>query len=304
LILGDNYAGASIIKELKRSADLEIHVAHQFGPDSPDDRLTYHTGSSSRDYPQLFSTVKPSLVINTLTAVHFDVQKEIIDAAVEKGVPRFVLSEYGHDTQNKQLQERLPPYKERARTIEYVQQLSKDGKIEWVAVATGTVLDRGILNGNLGFDIKWQSAALAGNDNVPFPGSSAQWDGKVMAAVIKHWDEVKNQYLYVAGLTPNSRDIVKSLEKARNKDFAVSRDDVKGYVREAHRRMKQGFPDAGMFLMERSVLYDEDLGNVRPFQNNDAKEKLGLQAEQLEDIIKAVMHDYDHHGGQGGCGCD
>lgn len=213
-------------------------------------------------------------------------------------------SEYGHDTQNQDLQARLPPYKERARAIEYLQHLSKDGEIEWVAVATGTVLDRGLLNGNLGFDIKWQSAALAGNDNLDFPGSSTAWDGKVVAAVIKHWNEVKNQYLYVAGLTPNSRAIIKSLEKARKKEFAVSRDDVRGYVQEAQRRMKQGFPDAGMFLMERSVLYDEDLGNVKPFQQDDAKQKLGLAGEKLEDIIQAVMHDYEHHGGQGGCGCD
>ena len=248
--------------------------------------------------------MKPDLVINALTAVHFDAQKEIIDAAVEKSVPRFVPSEYGHDTQNEQLQDRLPPYKERARAIEYLQQLSNDGKIEWVAVATGTVLDRGLLNGNLGFDIKWQSAALAGNDNTMFPGSSSLWDGKVIAAVIKHWNEVKNRYLYVAGLTTNARDIVKSLEKARGKDFAVGRDDVKGYVQEAQRRMKQGFPDAGMFLMERAVLYDEDIGNVKPFQNEYAKEKLGLKGEQLEDIIKAVVHDFEHHGGQGGCGCD
>lgn len=236
--------------------------------------------------------------------MHFDAQKPVIDAAVENGVPRFVPSEYGHDTQNKLLQERLPPYKERARAIEYLQQLSDKGEIEWVAVATGTVLDRGILNGNLGFDVKWQSAALAGNDNVRFPGSSTPWDGKVMAAVIKHWDKVKDQYLYVAGLTVNAREILKSLEKARGKEFAVGRGDVKEHVSEAHKRFKQGFPDAAMYLLERSVLYDEDLANTEPFEKHDAKEKLGLEAEKLEDIIKAVMHDYEHHGGQGGCGCD
>jgi hypothetical protein len=242
-------------------------------------------------------------VINTLTATHFDVQKPMIDAAVEHGVPRFVPSEYGQDTLNKELQERLPPYKERARAIEYLQQLSKDGKIEWVAIATGAVLDRGILNGNLGFDVKWQSAALSGNDTARFAGSSTPWAGKVMAAVISHWNEVKNQYLYAAGLTTRARDIIRSLEKARGKEFAVGRGDVRETVKEAEKRMRQGFPDAGMFMMERSVLYDEDMGGVEPFQNHDAKEKLGLKPEQLEDIINAVMHDFEHHGGNAGCGC-
>ena len=266
--------------------------------------MTYHTGQLARDWKQLFTNIKPDLAINTLTAVHFDNQKQIIDAAVENGIKRFVPSEYGHDSKNKDLQERLPPYKERSKAIEYLQQLSNDGKIQWVAVATGTVLDRGILNGNLGFDIKWQSAALAGNDNVRFPGSSSPWDGKVIAAIIMHWDEVKNQYLYATGLTPHAREILKALEKARNKSFAVGRGDVNEHVQEAQKRFKQGFPDAAMFLLERTILYDEDMDNISPFQKDDAKAKLGLEGEKLEDIIKAVMHDYEHHGGHGGCGCD
>ena len=279
-------------------------MAHRFGPDEPDCQVTYHTGQLASDWSQLFSNIKPDLVIDTLTAVHFDAQKPIMDAAVEHNVPRFVPSEYGHDSLNKQLQDRLPPYRERARAIKYLQQLSKDSKIEWAAFATGAVLDRGILSGNLGFDVKWQSASLAGDENVPFAGSSSPWTGKVMAAIIQHWEEVKNQYLYTAGLTTTARDIIRSLEKDRNKQFAVGKGNVKETVQEAERRIKSGFPDAGMFLMERSVFYEEEMGAVKPFQDGDAKERLGLQGERLEDIIKAVMHDYEHHGGHAGCGCD
>lgn len=287
-----------------KATDLDLHIAHQFGPDKPDDRLKYHTGNLSRDWPKLFAEVKPDLVINTLSQVYYDLQKDIIDAAIQNGVPRFVPSEFGHDTMNKQIQERLPPYAERARAIEYLEQVSKDGKIEWVALATGAVLDRGLLSGNLGFDIKWQSASIDGNDTAHWAASSSPWVGKAMHAIIKHWDEVKNRFLYAHGLIVTSREIIKSLEKHRKKEFAVGRGDVKESVQEAHKRMRQGFPDAGMFLMQRSILYDEDMGGVKPFENEDAKEKLGLKAEELEDIMKAVMHDYEHHGGHAGCGCD
>ena len=228
----------------------------------------------------------------------------MIDSAIEAGVSRFIPHEFGHDSLNEKIQDRLPPQRERARTIEYLRELASDGRISWVAVATGAVLDRGILSGNLGFDIKWQSATLHGKGSARFAASSSPWVGRVTLAVIEHWKDVQHQYLYASGMITSAGKVVGALEKARGKTFEVGRQDIDECVREAESRIEKGFPDAGMFLMERSVLYDESLDAVRPFDQTNAKIKLGLEEERLEDIIKSVMHDYEHHGGNAGCGCD
>lgn len=266
--------------------------------------MTYHAHSSSKPFTPLFSELQPDLIISTVSGGSFDEQKRIIDSAVEAGVPRFVPPEFGHDSLNEQIQNRLPPSRERARTIEYLRQLAKDGRISWVAIATGVTLDRGILSGHLGFDLKWQSATLHGKEAAQFAASSYAFVGRVILAVIEQWPDVENQYLYAAGLTTSAGEIVKGLEKSTGKSFEVGRGEVTECIHEAERRIELGFPDAGMFLMERSVLYDEDLGATRPFEEVDAKSKLGLDKERLEDIINAVVHDYEHHGGQAGCGCD
>jgi hypothetical protein len=243
-------------------------------------------------------------VISTIAGGSFETQKHIIDSLIEASIPRFIPPEFGQDSLNPRLHERLPPSKERARTTEYLRQQAQAEHISWVGIATGVTLDRGLLSGNLGFDIKWQSATLNGQGHEQFAASSSAWIGKAVLEIVRHWEEVKNQYLYASGLVTTANDIVAAFEKATGKDLEVGRSDVEQCVHEAERRLKQGFPDAGMFLMERSVLYDESLEAVKPFQNQDAKHVLGLREERLSDIVHGVLHDEEHHGGKPGCGCD
>ena len=295
---------SSIVKVLS-STKLDIHVAHRsasFIFEEPG--VTCHDlDPSAETLKPLLTDIKPDLVISTVHGGNFETQKEIIDCAVETGVPRFIPSEFGQDSLNEKVQERLPPSRERARTIEYLRTLSGDGRISWVALATGVVLDRGLLRGNLGFDIKWQSATLNGQGHERFAASSAAWIGMVVNAVMQHWRDVQNQYLYVAGLITTGNEVISALQEASGKTFAVGRQDPADSIKEADKRIEQGYPDAGMFLYERSVMYDETLAAVKPFEDADAKTKLGVDGEALTALIKSVMHEHEHHGGKADCGC-
>ena len=252
---------------------------------------------------RIFSASSSDLIISTTSGGDYELQQRIIDCAIETGVQRFMPAEFGHDSLNEQLQRRLPPLKERARTVEYLRQLSTQGRIEWVAVATGTNLDHGITSGNLGFDLKWQSATLHGRGDERFAASSISRVGQAVFAVIQHWNEVRGQYLYASGLMTSANDVLEALEEATGKKWEAGRGEVEDCVREAEQRIDRGFPDDGMFLMERSVLYDESLDAVRPFVLHDAKPLLGLKPERLGDVVKTAIHQHDHHG-NGGCGCD
>ncbi|KAK3708965.1 hypothetical protein LTR37_011129 [Vermiconidia calcicola] len=303
LILGDNYAGSSILKALSRS-EFEVHVAHPHALSRQSNGVTYHTHDLSESLKPLFFELKPHLVISTASGGSFETQKNIIDSTIEAGIPQFIPSEFGQDSLNTCVQERLPPSRERARVIKYLERQADDGHISWVAVATGSALDRGLLSGNLGFDLKWQSATLHGEGTERFAASSSAWIGRVVLAVIERWQEVKNQYLYVAGVTTSANEVIDQLEKITSKSFVAGRAEVEECVREAERRLEQGFPDAGMFLMERSVLYDQKIDAVRSFEESDAVSKLGLEKERIADTIKGVVHNQQHHGGAPGCGCD
>lgn len=196
----------------------------------------------TRSAASLFAEVKPDILISTISGGSFETQQHIIDSAVNTGISRFVAPEFGQDSLNEKIQCRVPPSQERAKTIQYLRELAEDHRLSWVAVATGVTLDRGLLSGNLGFDIPWQSATLHGAGNERFAASSSQWLGRVIAAVIDRWEDVQNQYLYVAGILTTANEVVKALEQVTGKRFEIGRANVEECVHEAERRLKQSFP--------------------------------------------------------------
>lgn len=278
-------------------------VVSKFSTSSAKGVTLHNSDFTPTSLSAIFRKVAPELVISTFAGGSYEAQRAVIDSAIGAGVRCFIPAEFGQDALNEGIQQRLPPSKERATVIGYLEELSREGRIEWTAIATGCLLDHGLRSGNIGFDLQWQSATLHGSGDERFAASSTPWLGQVVFKVIEHWDSVRNQYLYAAGFTTTANDMLRCLEHVTGKQWEAGRGEVADCIHEAERRIDRGFPDAGMFLMERSILYDEKLDAVRPFVEKDAKAKLGLQGERLEDVVKEAMHHHDHHG-KGGCGCD
>ncbi|USW56133.1 Putative NmrA-like domain, NAD(P)-binding domain superfamily [Septoria linicola] len=308
LILGDNRLATSIISSLVHGTDTEARYAlhqavHQQSLASATADLTIHPCDfSAGSLATLFGQIKPDVLFSTFSGGSLETQRTIIDAAVSSGIKRFVPSEFGQDSQNAALQERLPPLKGRSQVIDYLKELSKGDKIEWVAAATGTQLDQALISGNIGFDFKWQSVTIHGTGKEQFAASSTNWNGAVATGILRHWEQVKNQYLYASGLVTSANACLDALQTATGQNWETGTNDVEDMVREGQQRIDRGFPDAGMFLLEKSVLCDESLGAMKPFQQQDAKEKLGLSGEDLASLVKRTVHDFKHHG-KGDCGC-
>lgn len=129
--------------------------------------------------------------------------------------------------------------------------------IEWIGLATGVDLHRGLRDGNLGIDIGWQSATVSGTGEEKWGASGLGFVAVAVVAVVGRWEEFGGRYLRVAGLVASWREVLGQLEVQTGKRFEVGRVEREEGVREAERRIKGGWPDAGMFLLERSVLADE-----------------------------------------------
>jgi hypothetical protein len=244
------------------------------------------------------------LIISTISGGDYDLQIRIIDAAVASGVRWFMPHEFGQDSLNKSVQERIPRSMVRAKVIDYLRHVSDTiSAFEWVAVATGCILDSMLISGDLGFDLQWQSASIHGTGNERFAATSLTRAGAVTANVIRNWNRVKNQYIYAAGVLVSANEILDSLERLTGSTWSAGFSDVEGCIREGESRIERGFPDAGMFLMERSILYDEQLDAVRAFQDQDAKGILQLEPEDVNTIVGEALHSLEHRG-KPGCGCE
>lgn len=245
------------------------------------------------------------LVICTIAGADFDFQVRVIDAVVAAGVKRFMPHELGLDSLNSRLHDRLPRTAGRASVIEYLRRMSDSPRNDfaWVAVSVGYILDTALINGDLGFDLQWQSASLSGTGNERFAVSSLERVGKVVSSIIQLWDEVENQYLYAAGAFTSGNEIVAVLEKSTASKWSVDYSDVDDCVREGTTRIERGYPDAGMRLLEKSVLSDESLRIADVFEHGSANSLLRLGPQSIEAVIAKAYHNFQHRG-KPKCGCE
>jgi len=241
------------------------------------------------------------LVISTMSGGDNELQTRIIDAVLAAGVKRFIPHEFGHDTLNKGIQNRIPKYAGRAKVLKHLESKANH-EFDYIGIATGYTLDSNLISGTMGFDMQWHSATIHGIGTEPFAASSLERIGHVVVSVIQHWDIIKSDYIYAAGVVTSANEVLRCAEQATGQEWTVGNHDVEDSVREGESRIERGFPDAGMALLERSVLYDERLDAVAPFKMNSASELLALKVESVAEIVTKAYHDLQHYG-KPGCGC-
>jgi hypothetical protein len=229
-----------------------------------------------------------------------ELQSRIIDALVATGVRRFIPHEFGHDTLNQGIQTRIPKYAGRAKVLEYLQNNTEG--LRSIGIATGYTLDTNLISGNMGFDMEWHSATIHGIGTELFAASSLERVGKVVASVIQHWDSVESNYIYAAGLITSANEVLRAAERATGREWTTGNYDVEDSVNEGQKRIERGFPDAGMALLERSILYDKQLNASAAFKTQSSNDVLELSPESVEEIVDKAYHDLQHYG-KPGCGC-
>ncbi|KAF2680267.1 isoflavone reductase family protein [Lentithecium fluviatile CBS 122367] len=309
LVIGNRDISQSIISALafpseNESAPYRISVLTQEGQ-TP--YLPSHTAPRSVEHKTSDFTAASlerafagrDVIISTVFGADYDLQASIINAAVAAGVKGFIPHEFGHDTINTKVQRRISGGAERAKVIEH---LRANRSIEWVAVAVGCVLDTALLAGNLGFDLEWQSSSINGSGEETFPAISLERVGVVIRRVIEHWETIKNQYIYATGVITSGNELVASLERTTASKWSIGHSEVYECVREGESRVSRGFLDSGMFLLERSVLYDEALHATEPFKDRSANKDLNLEPETVDGIVSKAYHEFNHRG-KLGCGC-
>ncbi|KAF2261733.1 isoflavone reductase family protein [Lojkania enalia] len=244
------------------------------------------------------------LVICTIAGSDFDFQVRLSEAMVAAGVRRFIPHEFGHDTFNSAVEQRVSSTFQRRSVLNYLNQSSSaDPQFQWKAIAMGCILDSMLLSGDLGFDLQWQSATIHGTGAERFAVSSLQRVGAVVVSLVRRWDELSSKrYFYVAGALTTANEILACLEKCTGSVWSVGYSAVKECVREGNLRIERGYPDAGMFLLERSVFYDEDLDAVHAFKYLSSNDLLNLNPEAVDEIVHKAYHDFEQRG-KPTCGC-
>ena len=179
--------------------------------------------------------------------------------------------------------------------LRYLTEKSQENeKFRWTGILTGCLLENGLVDGLLGFDLVWKSATIYGDGEEEFPCSTLDGIGRAVLHVLQGLEEGRyaRKYLYRSEFVTSQNEILRILEKGGRWD--VGKAEVEECVREGERRMEKGFFEGAMVLLERNVLFG-GIGEMEHWGHNGGKVK-------LEKVVTGVLEDLERNG-KADCGC-
>jgi len=210
--------------------------------------------------------------------------------------------EFSYDTQSAAVRDAYPPCEARNEVIESLRVKGKESGLRWVGIAIGAMLENGLSEGLLGFDLMWKSATIYGTGEGRFAASSLDWIGETVVGVIEVLQKDEGvgleEYIYRPEFVTSQNDILAALEETEGMKWDVIKADVEECVREAERRMEKGFFDGAMMLMERNLLFGH-MGNVAVWESGGSGVK---RDRRLWEIVRGVIERLKRDG-RADCGC-
>ena len=134
--------GAPIVQALVASGAFTISVLTRSGSARrafPDGIQILDTDYSPSSLEAAFNG--QDAVVSVVAGAALGEQKKLIDAAVASGVKRFIPSEFGSNTNNKEAQELVPIFSRKVEIKDYLESQIGNG-LTWTGIVTGPVFDR------------------------------------------------------------------------------------------------------------------------------------------------------------------
>ncbi|RGP77047.1 hypothetical protein FLONG3_4876 [Fusarium longipes] len=229
-------------------------------------------------------------VVSTATTMAAGGQKTIIDAVIAARVPRFIPSEFGvpsRQNRDKKLGKLLGA---KVQNTDYLIKLAEQHDwFSWTGLSNGLFLDSGLKNPYGFIDIKNRKFRIVDSGNEPYSTSSLAFVGKAVAAILKKPETTANMYLNIAGVTTTQNEVLKIVEQVTEDKFDISYVSGTDLERIGDEKIANGdFSAFGNYLEQ--FLFADGAGNALKGDEN-AIGMLGLEEENLEEVIKSVLTD-------------
>ncbi|KAK7720309.1 hypothetical protein SLS63_009856 [Diaporthe eres] len=229
-------------------------------------------------------------VISTVSSTvpgSLDLQKSLIDAAIEARVAIFVPSEYGVDTSDRAAPNFIPFLAEKIATLDYLKE--RQDKISWIAVITGSMFDWGLsIPGFGGLNVGARTITLYDGGNVPYEATTLDQVGRAIAKSLQRPELTRNQYVYVNSFTVTQNEVLRGLEQLTGEKFAVSQGTVEDLWQGGAAQLKEGQPMGVLAMLGGTIYGKGGLANYSATKSlwND---KIGLAQEDLDETLKSLI---------------
>ncbi|CAN8100562.1 unnamed protein product [Discula destructiva] len=248
------------------------------------------------DYDSLDSLVTAlqgqDAVVSTLAETARPAQLNLIEAAAQAGIKRYLPSEFGCNTLNAKTAA-LPVFaggKVLARKV--LEEKASAGRLSYTLVMTGPFLDWGLQVGFI-MDVKNKKATLYDGGDRVFSATTLSDIGKAVVGVFRNPDATKNRAVYVQSAALKLNTLVAAGKKASGQPEAwtetvVKVDDV---LAEAYAEMKKENPNPGIFAVQFILagIYGEGYGSHFEKLDNDLLGVKELSSAEIEQLVASCL---------------
>ena len=283
----------------------------------PDQVKVEKTDYSDSSLAQIFQG--QDAVVSAITGGALSEQHKIIDAAVKAGVKRFLPSEFGTDTTNKNGRDICPVFTAKMDVIDRLEAKARENSnFSWTAVATGLFFgkvspQRAVMQGGsrlsadrnrmeldfclrsafLGIDLKAQTANIWGSGDQRWSTTNVETVGKSVVGVLERPAETKNRFVWVESFSTSQNDVVAALEKTTGKRWQVNKVKTADQIKTGNELVAKG-ESAGIALLIIGAIFTEDVDTGADFSKSRKidNDLLGLPKEDLQTTIQEIVKDF------------
>ncbi|KAH8598248.1 hypothetical protein B0O99DRAFT_684292 [Bisporella sp. PMI_857] len=279
--------GSCIFKALVESNNFNVSVlARRESKNTYADTVKVFTSDYSDR--SLFEAFKgQDAVVSALGAAGIEQEIKLIDAATKAGVKRFIPSEFGCNTQNKNTTDLIPIFGFKAKRIDYLKEQESKG-LSWTAIEAGAGFDYGLQFGLVGFNINTSEALIVDGGSLPFSTTNLSQIGNAVVAVLKKPAATSNQFIYIDSFTATQNEILEEFEKVTGKKWDVSVTTSEQVKKEGLELFGKG-DFAGLLSLLKVIMLSEGYGSDFTKDATLSNSKLGLPDQSLSKTITAIV---------------
>ncbi|KAK6506562.1 hypothetical protein TWF506_011467 [Arthrobotrys conoides] len=287
---GAGNLGGPIVQALAASGAFTISVLTRSGSGHtfPAGIQVFETDYSPSSLEAAFNG--QDAVVSIVAGAALGEQKKLIDAAVASGVKRFIPSEFGSNTDNKEAQELVPIFSRKVEIKNYLESQTGGG-LTWTGIVTGPVFDRSLKLGVLGFDISSRRATIYDSGDRPFTASTFAQVSSAVVKVLQNPDKTENKYVYVGSFTTTQNEVLAALEAVTGDNWTVEKASSIEKVEAGKEQVLRRRNSTAIRPLITAAMYHERSGSDFETEVGLSNEILGLSKEDLTTVIKQVVNE-------------
>jgi hypothetical protein len=312
IVGGAGQSGSHIVKSLLESGKFDVTAITRSESSSTfPSAVKVHKGSyDSEEFLESALQEQEVFIIILGTTAPKDLQTRLIKAASAASVPWILPCEFGPDADSEELNKGLPIL---AAKKYYRDQIENFGKSSWISFNCGFWFDfvrcrsshlritrvytyqlQSLAGGFFGLKIIERVVKLFDDGNTKLSTTTLPHVGRAVAKLLElpidKLERYKNGFVYVQSFCVSQMEIFNALKKATgttDQDWQISKIPVDQAIAQGNKEA-QNENRAGMIDVLYGMNFKPGMGGN--FQHKIDNELLGLYEEDLDEVVKSVVH--------------